>query len=102
MEKVYKRCTCGAVRRVDESINHCSDIRYSGCPSVAQSNGRFTIDEGCHSVLFCGPGHQTTIRCEVTFGPHTIHEGDVMGETIQWEGEQAMTGFFDEAPIIDG
>ena len=51
----------------------------------------------CTATLACGPGHQSTVRCERKDAHHT-HFG--LGRS--WCGEgQTFSGFFDEDPVCD-
>lgn len=53
----------------------------------------------CFARLHHGPGHQSTTRCELR-GPHDVHRADVLGDRVQWRGEDSSTGFFDEPPDL--
>lgn len=59
-------------------------------------------DEPCKSFVGAGPGHQSHIECEET-GTHTIHRAfyDYGGYEMYWKGDNAYTGYFDEAPNND-
>lgn len=97
--EVFKRCTsCRMVRRVPESIVRCAELAYPGCKS---HSGEFVVDEGCHAVLFHGPGHQSKARCRLT-GEHAVHEAIYHGNSVAWwRGEESTTGYFDEPPEVE-
>lgn len=54
---------------------------------------------GCTSRIFHGPGHQSSTYCTEK-GPHTTHSAVYGSQSryAEWTGEQASSGFFDEAP----
>lgn len=56
----------------------------------------------CEAVLFHGPGHQSKTRCRIE-GPHEVHETIYGSDRTQatWQGDEAMTGFFDEPPEVE-
>lgn len=88
---VYTRCSsCGVVRRTNDDV--CGIRRRDG----SRCAGTLILDAGCHSVLFHGPGHQSTTRCELT-GQHDLHSAVLPDRRYaEWEGDEAFTGYFDE------
>jgi len=57
--------------------------------------------EQCLAVIFHGAGHQSRTLCQVG-GKHRIHKA-IYGEFEQeaeWLGDEAYSGYFDEAPIV--
>lgn len=76
----------------------------TGDDSMAEYHARrcdceLVKDEGCHAVIYHGPGHQSSTRCRVK-GEH-IHEA-VYGEFSQFaewtDPDEICSGFFDEPP----
>lgn len=53
------------------------------------------ISDRCFAVIYHGPGHQSTARCEVR-GEHDKHRADAKGGVLTWTDEEGSTGFFDE------
>lgn len=58
------------------------------------------VSDRCFAVLHHGPGHQSTTRCELR-GTHAHHSAEVMGEQVEWTGNDESTGFFDELSEVD-
>lgn len=54
----------------------------------------------CASVLWHGPGHQSTTRCRRPGGNHKLHcaRYGSYDSYAEWTGRKACTGFFDEPP----
>jgi len=57
------------------------------------------IEKKCHAVLYHGPGHQSSTKCQIT-GPHSIHRAEYGGyrQVAYWIGDEKFTGYFDEPP----
>lgn len=55
------------------------------------------VSDRCFAVLHHGPGHRSATRCDIR-GPHERHEARIMGERVQWDGADSITGYFDEPP----
>lgn len=110
--KLYKRCDgCGCVFRALVEQTVCGFMVGPYAPvSIAgrPCQGRLTVDNGCHSVIFHGPGHQSTTRCARNHAldpvlvnaraPEPMHCAIVVDTQMFWHGMEAFTGFFDEAP----
>lgn len=108
---VYKRCdTCGALMRHEPEEVQC--VRYrvrarpkaegGGWEQLGKCTGTLVVDEGCHAVIFHGPGHQSTTRCQET-GEHELHRA-VFGSACQegwWRGMETCTGYFDDPPPLE-
>lgn len=75
----------------------------------AISNARNTVQkwtneqEPCNAIIYHGPGHQSRTRCYLT-GTHNIHETRYgsFDRLARWVGDEVFSGFFDEAPCIEG
>ncbi len=107
----YKRCAgCGIVARVDDGQATCAFTlgRYAANGRAGEvCGGALTAEPGCHAVIFHGPGHQSTTRCERNHSldpvlvneraPEPMHCAVVVTEKMYWRGMEAFTGFFDEA-----
>ena len=49
----------------------------------------------CKSILYCGPGHQSKIHCEMK-GSHTVHRAwDTPFGYVEWRKMEACTDYFD-------
>lgn len=87
----FMRCaTCRVVFRTD-GADRLAEYHAETC------DGTLSLDDGCHAVIFHGPGHQSTSRCRLT-GEHERHE-TIYGSSqtlARWTGDEGITGFFDE------
>jgi hypothetical protein len=90
--KRFMRCEkCHVVIRTTGEDAY-SEFHAKGC------NGELRLDtRTCQAVLFHGPGHQSTARCEAT-GAHDVHHAVYVGQYAEWTGMEAMTGYFNEPP----
>lgn len=74
--EVFKRCErCGIVYRTTDEAHEGFGAHPCG--------GRLVVDEGCHAVVFHGPGHQSTTRC-VLLDDHEVHQAVIHGEHGEW------------------
>lgn len=58
------------------------------------------VSDRCFAVLHHGPGHQSTVRCELR-GPHHRHQAEVRGGIAQWVEQDDSTDIFDNPPDPD-
>lgn len=85
---------------------HLFDMRAgSQSERVEQCRG-IEDDGGCFAVLYHGPGHQSTSRCELRGnhdGKHCTHywPGGGYDTRAFWSGDEGHTGVFDEPDTDD-
>jgi hypothetical protein len=97
--KQFMRCeSCGLVRRVEGAPVVCGERAWG-----VTCSGKLTIDERyCHAVLFHGPGHQSSGRCELPNDGHAVHRVEYGGcQVAYFLGPEAFTGFFDEPQELE-